>query len=99
MASQGEKAKGYANRTHESILQSSHQIFLQHYEQGPFIRSRHHQVSCVHQEFSVTSSIAQLNDIQNRTQTQSSLLVSSSLMTLRGRKAGPGLVRVLNRVT
>lgn len=75
-------------------------MLLQHHKQGLFIRSRHHQVSCVHQELSVASSIAQLNDIQNRTRTQSSLLVLSSvLMTLRGRNAGPGLVRVLSRVT
>lgn len=51
----------------------------------------------MHQELSVTSS---LNDIQNRTQIQSSPLEPSSmLMTLRGRTEGPGLVRFLNRVT
>jgi len=79
-------------------VHSSHQILLQRHEQGLFIRSRHHQVSCLHQEFSVTSLIAQLNGIENRTRTQSSRLVPSMLMTLRGRTAGPGLVRVLNRV-
>lgn len=80
-------------------VHSSHQILLQHHGQGLFIRSRHHQVSFVHQELSVTSSIAQLNDIKNRTQIQSSLLVPSSMLTtLHGRAAGPGLVRSLNRV-
>jgi len=44
-------------------VHSSHQILLPHYEQGLFVRSPHHQVSCVHQELSVTSSIAQLYDI------------------------------------
>jgi hypothetical protein len=41
MASQGEKARGYANRTHEFILD---QMLLQNHEQGLFVRSRHHQV-------------------------------------------------------
>ena len=97
MASQGENAKGYANRTHEFILVIEYSY---NNDQELFIRSHHHHVSCVHQELNVTSSIAHSNDIQNRTRTQSSLPVPSSiLMNLRGRTAGPGLVRVLSRVT